>query len=88
MGDGEVVFDHVEGGEAFAGDILRFEVAAGEPGPNGFRLFYRITRPEDDSAIAMAETGMVCFDYRTRRIQSLPDVVRTICVDTGMGKTF
>jgi acyl-CoA thioesterase FadM len=79
MGDTAIVYR----GEAFSGDILRFEVAAGEPGPNGFRLFYRITRPEDDSAIAMAETGMVCFDYRTRRIQSLPDVVRMICVHTG-----
>jgi len=66
-------------GEAFAGDILRFEVAAGEPSRCGFRLFYRVTRPADGTVIALVENGMVCFDYETRKIQPLPEVVRAIC---------
>ena len=65
-------------GEAFAGDLLRFEVAAGEPGRSGFRLFYRITRPKDEQTIALAENGMVCFDYETRKIRSLPDTANKI----------
>jgi len=66
-------------GEAFAGDILRFEVAAGEPTNCGFRLFYRASRPADGAAIALVESGMVCFDYAARRIRPLPASVRAIC---------
>ncbi|MGB2907725.1 MAG: thioesterase family protein [Candidatus Aminicenantaceae bacterium] len=75
MGDAALVYQ----GEAYAGDVLRFEVAAGEASRSGFRIFYRITRPSDDSPIALAETGMVCFDYRARRICLLPEAVRRIC---------
>ena len=75
MGDAALVFL----GEAYAGDVLRFEVAAGEASRSGFRLFYRITRPSDGSPIALAETGMVCFDYQARKICPLPETVRKIC---------
>jgi acyl-CoA thioesterase FadM len=75
MGDAALVYQ----GEAYAGDALRFEVAAGEAGRSGFRIFYRVTRPADGSAIALAETGMVCFDYRARKICPLPAAVRGLC---------
>jgi acyl-CoA thioester hydrolase len=67
-------------GEAFAGDILRFEVAAGEPSRSGFRLFYRVTRPKDNAAIALVENGMACLNYKTRKVQRLPEGVRKICI--------
>lgn len=66
-------------GEAFAGDLLRIAVAAGEPGRCNFRLFYRFTRPADKADIALVENGMVCFDYQSRRIRPLPSVVKEIC---------
>jgi len=75
MGDAALVFQ----GEAYAGDVLRFEVAAGEASRSGFRIFYRITRPSDGSPIALSETGMVCFDYQARKICPLPETVRRIC---------
>jgi len=75
MGDAALVYQ----GEAFAGDALRFEVAAGEASRSGFRIFYRITRPSDTSSIALAETGMVCFDYRARKICPLPEAALRIC---------
>jgi acyl-CoA thioesterase FadM len=62
--------------EAFPGDVLVFEVAAGEPTRNGFRLFFRVTRKNDGAIIALVENGMVCFDYRERKIQPLPETVR------------
>lgn len=65
-------------GEAFAGNLLQFEVAAGEPTRCGFRLFYRATRPSDNADIALVETGMVCFDYKTRKRASLPQAVEVI----------
>jgi acyl-CoA thioesterase FadM len=66
-------------GEAFAGERLRFEVAAGEATRCGFRLFFRVTREPDGSPIALVENGMVCFDYEERKRMALPDTVRRIC---------
>ena len=60
-------------GEAFAGETLRFEVAAGEPSDKGFRLFFRVTRPADGSLIALAENGLVCYDYGKRKAVQLPE---------------
>ena len=78
MGDAALVYL----GEAYVGDILRIEVAAGELGRSGFRLFYRITRISDGAAVALAETGMVAFDYRARKIRTLPESVRSV-VEAG-----
>ena len=76
LGDAAIVYQ----GEAFAGDVLRFDVVAGEPGRCGFRLFFRVTRVSDQAAIGLVENGMISFDYKTRKIQSLPDEVREICL--------
>lgn len=68
LGDTAVVYR----AEAFAGDVLRFEVAGGEPGRSGFRLFYRVVRPADGVLVALVENGMVCFDYANRKVAPLP----------------
>lgn len=65
--------------EAFAGDVLRLEVAAVEPARLGFRLALRVTRPADGAEVALVETGLVCFDYARRRPVALPDAVRAVC---------
>lgn len=65
-------------GEAFAGDVLEFEVAAGEPSSIGFRLFFRVTRVRDRAAIALVENGLVCFDYDARAIRELPPSARSV----------
>lgn len=75
LGDAAIVYQ----GEGFAGDVLLFEVGAAEPTRCGFRLFYRVTRPTDQAAIALVENGMVCFDYQQRRIAKLPEGLRTFC---------
>ena len=72
MGDTAVVYQ----AEAFAGDLLVFEVAAGEPSRSGFRIFYRVTRPADGQAIALVENGMACFDYQSRKVAALPEAVK------------
>ncbi len=66
-------------GEAFAGDHLDIEVAAAEAARTGFRFFYRIIRRGDDVLIAVAETGMACFDYERRRVAALPEAIRRLC---------
>lgn len=69
--------------EAFAGDVLRFEVAAVEPSRASFRLAVRATRAADGGEVALVETGMVCFDYAQRRPVALPDAVRAVCRPDG-----
>lgn len=69
--------------EAFAGDGLRFEVAAVEPARLGFRLAMRVTRPADGAEVALVETGLVCFDYARRRPVALPEAVRAVCRPEG-----
>jgi acyl-CoA thioesterase FadM len=63
--------------EAYAGDRLRFEVAAGEPSRTGFRIFYRVTRAEDGLGVALVENGMACFDYGKRKVAALPAAVKS-----------
>ena len=75
MGDAAIVYQ----GEAYAGDDLNIEVAAAEPTQSGFRLFYRLTRSSDAKKIALAETGMVCYDYKAKKIMPLPKIVEAIC---------
>ena len=75
MGDAAIVYK----GEAYADDILRVEVAAGEPIKKGFRLFHRVTRMGDGALIALVETGMACFDYNEQRLRSLPPALIKIC---------
>ena len=71
LGDTSVVYQ----AEAYAGDNLVFEVAAGEPSRSGFRIFYRVTRPADGQAIALVENGMACFDYQARKIAPLSESI-------------
>jgi len=66
-------------GEAFAGDLLDIEVTPGEATRTGFRFYYRITRRGDQAIVAVAETGMACFDYQRRRVAPLPEAVRRLC---------
>jgi acyl-CoA thioesterase FadM len=70
-------------GEGFHGDLLRIETAAGEITSRGFVLFYRVTcvRAGLEIRIAEARTGMLCFNYQTRKVTSLPDALREKLTD-------
>ncbi|MBC7187235.1 MAG: thioesterase family protein [Calditrichaeota bacterium] len=70
-------------GQAFAGDVLCFEVGMGEARRCGFRLYYRVTRPADGATIALAETGMICFDYQAGKVRPLPEPVRALCMSSA-----
>ena len=76
MADTAIIYQ----GEAYAGDVLIFEVVAGEPTRKGFRLFYRVTRKKDNIAIALVENGMVCFDYKNRKLKTLPEITKKIFI--------
>ena len=58
-------------GEAFHGDVLRVQMAAADPGKYGFDVVYHVHN-QAGKEIARAKTGMLCFDYNTRKLRLLP----------------
>lgn len=57
--------------EAFDGDVLRIDVAATAPNKYGFDVVYHVHSAGKE--VARAKTGMLCFDYNTRKLRVLPD---------------
>lgn len=57
--------------EAFEGDVLQIDVAATEPNKYGFDVVYYVYTSGKE--VARAKTGMLCFDYNTRKLRLLPE---------------
>ncbi len=66
--------------ELFYGELVRASVTAGEFSRTGFELFYKLETlgPEGRTlkTIAVAKTGMVCFDYTAGKITALSEEAR------------
>nr|WP_220483010.1 thioesterase family protein [Rufibacter quisquiliarum] len=62
-------------GEGFYGDVLTVQVQAVEFSKYGFDLVYRLTN-QNGREIAHAKTGMLCFDYGARKLQTIPAQAR------------
>ena len=58
--------------EAFYGDSLKAHVTVGNVSKVGFDLYYKLVRSADDSVVALAKTGMICFDYEKRKVVPVP----------------
>ena len=61
-------------GEAFYGDTLHTQLAATDVHKYGFDVVYWV-KNQDGKEIARAKTGMLCFDYTTRKLRPLPQAV-------------
>ena len=68
MSDCQIVFK----GEGFYGDIISIEVAAVEFHKYGFNLYYRMQK-QSGQLVAEASSNMMCFDYKNRKLLSLPE---------------
>ncbi|HOJ64326.1 MAG TPA: thioesterase family protein [Spirochaetota bacterium] len=38
-----------------------------------FRIFHKIVRVKDNALLALAETGIVCFNYKEKAISDIPE---------------
>lgn len=56
--------------ELFYGDIVTAFVTATNFNRAGFDLFYKLMR--DETMVAAAKTGMICYNYDTRKVVSVP----------------
>jgi acyl-CoA thioesterase FadM len=66
--------------EAFYGEALVIKIYADEVTDRSFDLLYHISTIRDGVVkdVAHAKTGMICFDYNTRRISSITDAFKSL----------
>ena len=66
--------------ESFYKDKLTVKVFAGEISGIGFDLFYSISAVRDDSiiTIAHAKTGMICYNYQSKKVERIPEKLTSI----------
>lgn len=58
--------------EAFLGDVLVIQVGINDFNKYGFDMFYRITNKITAKEVAIGKTGIVFFDYDTRKVAGIP----------------
>lgn len=64
--------------ELFYGDQLKVSVQAGNFSKVAFSLYYKletIIPGSEDKLIAIAKTGMVCYNYNMKKVMAIPTVV-------------
>jgi YbgC/YbaW family acyl-CoA thioester hydrolase len=66
--------------ESFYGDVLEVNIFIGEITRVSFELFYQIstTRKEKKITIALAKTGMVSYNYETKKVTAVSGELRSI----------
>ena len=58
--------------EAHFGQIMQIEITLDDFGRKGCDMFYRMTCKESENVVAIAKTGLVFFDYETKKPVSIP----------------
>jgi acyl-CoA thioester hydrolase len=60
--------------EGFYGDVIAVKIACGEKTRVGFELYYELTTRRNDTEImlALVKTGMVCYNYHSRKVVAMP----------------
>lgn len=64
--------------ELFYGDHLMVSVKATEFTKIGFDLYYKLEQESGSKPVvaALAKTGMVCYDYHSKKIMAVPEEVK------------
>lgn len=69
--------------EAFYGDLLKAYVTADEFSKIGFELYYKLVKGAEESVVAIAKTGMICFDYDKRKVTTVPEEAKKKLLELG-----
>lgn len=66
--------------EAFYGQTILASVAAVQVSKLSFDLYYKLERDEGDkrTVVAIAKTGMVCYNYDLKKVSAIPEGALTI----------
>ena len=58
--------------EGFHGQVLKVTVGCGEFTSRGFDLYYRLFNAATKKEVALAKTGILCYDYERKKVAGLP----------------
>ena len=72
MSDAAIVYQ----AECFYGDVLKFQVTAGEFSRAGYDIFYKVTKSKTGGPVAEAKTGIVFYDYQAKKVLPVPEGFR------------
>ncbi len=72
MADTAIVYQS----EGFQGDEINVDVAITDFTRVGFDLFYQLNNLTTGKALAIVKTGIICFDYETRKVCEVPDALK------------
>jgi len=64
--------------ESFYGDVIEVAISIDDIKTVSFDMYYKLQakRENETKIIAMAKTGMITFDYHTRSIVTIPDLLK------------
>lgn len=63
--------------EVFHGEVLSIAVTVDGAEERGCDFYYKIVRNSDGKEVARAKTGIVFFDFKTRKMARMPEPFRT-----------
>jgi acyl-CoA thioester hydrolase len=68
--------------ELFYGDIIRISIAVGDFTKVSFEMYYLLETLSESKGktVAIAKTGMLCYDYTRKKITAVPESFKQACV--------
>lgn len=58
--------------ELFYGDTIKAQVTAADFTRVGFDIYYKLINEKNEKIIALAKTGMICYDYSEKKVIAVP----------------
>jgi acyl-CoA thioester hydrolase len=67
--------------ELFYGDIIRISVAVTDFSKVSFEVYYLLEtlKESERKTVAIAKTGMLCYDYNRKKIAAVPESFKQAC---------
>jgi len=62
--------------EAFHGEVMKVSLGAADLASKGFDLVWCIVEKTTRREVARGKTGIVCFDYASRKVTAIPTKFR------------
>jgi acyl-CoA thioester hydrolase len=68
--------------ESYYGDVIEIKIGVAEISKVSFELYYNMSTKRDDKDIllANAKTGMVCYNYETKKVAAIPNELKSILI--------
>ena len=75
MTDAAVVYKS----EGHLNDELKIEIGLADLSRSGFDIYYKISNLSNNKELAMVKTGILCFDYSSKKVNSIsPEALEKI----------